>query len=222
MLGRRQARQVGTRGEMMRQELGDSFDHLRQAAGHGAGGARVLATAGWDTTRAAMAPLVDAARTGAAEALRGIEKSRESVRQAQFGPYRTQEPFRTQEMVKSMGKMKRAATAGAKAARKEAQKSQRRRKMPVLLGILAAGAAVGTIGAIVARRRNKARWEEYDQQGHGSDGVAQTLGDADLAGTAATAAGKVSESTGEAVEYARRKAGELADEATSASHNGRS
>ncbi len=158
MFGRRKARQVSTPGQMMRQELGDSIGHLREAATYGADGARVLAATGWHSTRAAAAPLAQAARIGAAEALRGIEKSRETLRQADLTPYRT-------EMVKSMKTMKRAAKAGAKAARDEVRRP-RRRRMPILLGVLAAGAVVGTVGAVLARRRSRALWEDYDQQAY--------------------------------------------------------
>lgn len=51
---------------------------------------------------------------------------------------------------------------GAANARKETQ-VHKRNKWTVVFGILAAGAAVGAAGAVVARRRrNAAQWDEYD------------------------------------------------------------
>ncbi len=79
-----------THGEMARAELGEGFGHLRRAATHAAGGVgaavgprlssamelvgpgtdrvRGVASQGWGSTVAALTPLMDAARTGAAEA----------------------------------------------------------------------------------------------------------------------------------------------------------
>ena len=40
-----------------------------------------------------------------------------------------------------------------------------RKRTTLLVGLLAAGAAAGAAGAMVARRRNRARWDEYEQRG---------------------------------------------------------
>jgi hypothetical protein len=51
---------------------------------------------------------------------------------------------------------------GAANARRE-QEMSRKNRWPVLVGLLAAGAAVGAAGAMVARRRRAAaEWEDYD------------------------------------------------------------
>jgi hypothetical protein len=52
---------------------------------------------------------------------------------------------------------------GAANARKEMRVSKKRKKWPIVVGILAAGAAAGAAGAMVARRRRAAaQWDEYD------------------------------------------------------------
>ncbi|OLB64324.1 MAG: hypothetical protein AUI10_11635 [Actinobacteria bacterium 13_2_20CM_2_72_6] len=134
----------------MRAELNEGLDHLRQAAAHAAGGmgaavgpkwdsakghlpptigkARYLAANGIDTTMAAFAPLLEAARTGAETATKKARKA---------GKY--------------------------KAGTKESGMSRKRTTM--LVGLLAAGAAAGAAGAMVARRRNRAKWDEYERQG---------------------------------------------------------
>src|SRR5436305_14925872 len=81
----------------MRAELNEGLEHLRQAAAHAAGGmgaavgpkwdsakghlppgigkARHLAASGIDTTMAAFAPLLEAARTGAVIATKNARKA---------------------------------------------------------------------------------------------------------------------------------------------------
>jgi len=147
VFGRRKAK---THGQMMRTELNEGLGHLLQAAAHAAGGmgaavgpkwdtarghlpptigkAGHLAAQGIDTTMAAFAPLLEAARTGAETATRKARKA---------GKY--------------------------KAGTKESGMSRKRTTM--LVGLLAAGAAAGAAGAMVARRRNRAKWDEYERQG---------------------------------------------------------
>lgn len=68
-----------TRGERMRAELAESWDHFLAAATHAANGVgssvgpqakrmRGLASRGWDSTSTAIAPLAAAYREGAADA----------------------------------------------------------------------------------------------------------------------------------------------------------
>jgi hypothetical protein len=147
VFGRRKAK---THGQLMRAELNEGIGHLWQAAAHAAGGmgaaigpkwhtakdhfppglgkARHLAAHGIDTTMAAFAPLLEAARTGAETATKKARKA---------GKY--------------------------KAGTKESGMSRKRTTM--LVGLLAAGAAAGAAGAMVARRRNRAKWDEYERQG---------------------------------------------------------
>jgi hypothetical protein len=146
-------RQAKTHGRLMREELGESFEHFRLAVGHATGGAANLVgsrsgsamrsvqpglrKAGRATT-ATVLPLALAAGSGVRSGLRG------SARQAE-----------------------QAARAARKGARKGKAKLMREeprmRRWPMLLGgLLAAGAVVGAAGALIARRRaNRDQWEEY-------------------------------------------------------------
>jgi hypothetical protein len=139
----------------MRTELGEGIDHLRQAATHAAGGVgatvgprlgsvmervspgadrvRDVASQGWDTTVAAVTPLMDAARSGAAEANRRTARAR-----------------------KRMTRKKRSGMSG--------------KRTGILVGLLAVGVAAGAAGALVARQRSRARWEEYESGGMSTAG----------------------------------------------------
>jgi hypothetical protein len=110
VFGRRERK---THGQLMREELSEGFGHLGQAAAHGL-----------DSTMAAFAPLLLAARTGAATV---------------------------------------TTKARIKAGKKESGMS--RRRTTLLVGLLAAGVAAGAAGAMMARRRNRAKWDEYEQRG---------------------------------------------------------
>lgn len=107
-----------THGQIARAELGESFDHFRQAATHAATGMgetlEPLAAAAAANARQAG----DAARRAKAKNLTAINKKKES--------------------------------------------RMSRKRWPMLAGLLAAGAAVGAVGALVMRRRRQHEWEEYD------------------------------------------------------------
>ncbi|GAA5189282.1 hypothetical protein GCM10023322_41820 [Rugosimonospora acidiphila] len=148
-------RQTGNHGGMMRAELGEGIDHLRQAATHAAGGVgatvgprlssamdlvgpgtervRDVASQGWETTVAALAPLMDAARLGA------IEAGSQTVRAR-----------------KMMGSNKRSRSSG--------------KRTGMLIGLLVLGAAAGAVGAMAVRRRGRDHWEEYEAGGRGMAG----------------------------------------------------
>ncbi len=100
-------RKTKTHGQLMREELSEGFGHLRQAAGHAAGGVGGTLPARLGVVMAALTPSVLAARTRAAS----------------------------------------------------------RRRTTILVGLLAAGVAAGAAGAMMARRRNQAKWDEYEQRG---------------------------------------------------------
>jgi hypothetical protein len=59
-----------------------------------------------------------------------------------------------------------AQKAGMKLGRKASRRSRRRGRM--LVGLMAAGAAVGTAGALLARRRSRAKWQEYESEAIGT------------------------------------------------------
>jgi len=129
-----------TRGELMRSELGESWDHFLAAATHAANGvgksvgprATILkgaAVRGWDSTASTLAPLAVAYREGAADATAAALKLRK----------------RSQSSKK--------------------EKSVSNRRTGMLIGLLAAGAALGAAGALVVRRRRKQEWSEYEPTG---------------------------------------------------------
>jgi hypothetical protein len=130
--GRRPAK---TRSEMFRDELGETFDHLKQAASHGA-----------DTVSTAVRPRMSAARTVAMGTAAGAMAKMAAARQ-QPGQ-RAGEAAR--KMMPMMGRKKR---------KREMARQQRSRR---LAGLLALGATVGAVGALVGRRRRQTSWETYD------------------------------------------------------------
>jgi hypothetical protein len=116
-----------THTQQLLDELGESYGHLKLAAGHLAGGAaerftprydkaRVVASRGWTSTKGAFAPLYAQMRDGAANARR-----------------------------------------------MEVEVVDKRNRWPMLMGLLATGAAVGAAGALVSRRRRAAQqWDEFE------------------------------------------------------------
>lgn len=164
VFGRKQE-QRSHRQQLM-DELVESYDHLKLAAAHVAGGtaekltptydrAQGAANRSWSTTRDAFAPLYEQMREGAANA------------------------------------------------RKEHEVQQKKKRWPVLVGLLAAGAAAGAAGAVVARRRqNAAQWDEYDPMpavtgtSYGSEanvGHKVTAGAASVADSVSSGAGKIAD-----------------------------
>jgi hypothetical protein len=162
-------RNTRTHSQQLMNELTQSYDHLKMAAGHAAGGAaematptydraRNVATRGWGTTRHVFHPLYEQIRDGAANARKGYEVPTKKSR------------------------------------------------WPMLVGLLAAGAAVGAASAIIARRRrNVSEWDEYEPRGDidsgygmgeskGSASKKLTEGAASVAGSVSAGAGKLADS----------------------------
>lgn len=131
-------RQAQTHRKQMRNELVESLNHLRLAASHGASG-----------TASYLGPRYDTARNSA----KSVGKSAApATRRANRATAAAVMPF-----VVAAGR--NARKGKAKVMRQETST----RRWPVLLGsLLAAGAAVGAAGAVIARRRaNRDQWEEY-------------------------------------------------------------
>lgn len=125
----------------MRDELGESFDHLRMAAAHAADGAS-----------GALAPRVDAAR-------QAVKPGMRKARDAAMGGMDTVLVIardRSRETGKKAGKTKHKGKA-----RMMGNEGRSRRWPMAIGGILVAGAAVGAASAMLRRRRNQQSWDEY-------------------------------------------------------------
>lgn len=200
MLGRSKA---NTHAELMRSELNDSLDHLMQAATHGAAAvgattgprwestksavaprvdqARSLANSGWGTTKAAVSPLVEAALSGAAEANKQAQKKAK----------------------KTTKKMQRKVDD-------KLHKKDTSNRKTMMVGLVVVGVAAGAGAAYVARRRSRAKWDEYDA-GFDAPGALDSAGD-----TAAGTAEKISDTAAGFKESAADKAARMADKAHNA------
>jgi hypothetical protein len=158
-------RQVKTHSQLMRDELSEGFGHLWQAAAHAAGGIGSTVGPKWDSAKGHLPRNTETMRDTAAH---GWEST-----VAAFVP------------------LMEAARTGAETATKKAQKARKkamkkesgmsRKRATILVGLLTAGAAAGAVGALIARRRNRAKWEEYEAQGmkamrSAADKTAQKVG----------------------------------------------
>jgi hypothetical protein len=138
-----------TRGQLVKAELGESYDHLMRAATHAAGGvgaavgprmsaargyvgppttkARDMASQSWEQAMGTLAPLVAAANDGARQSQAKARKMK----------------------ARNMKKLKKQSRASSST------------RWPVV-AILVTGAAVGAAGAVAMRRRRQNQWDEYD------------------------------------------------------------
>jgi hypothetical protein len=175
--------QSATRQDLASAEFVESMDHFRQAATHAAGGlgatvgpkvglgmdiardkmgsargyvgtARAYmvpgtakmtqaASRGWDTTIAFVMPLADAARVG-------------SIRAATLP-----DGIKLPSGVKVQA-MKAQAIKAQAMRKKTPPSSSSGHTATAMVSIVAAGAALGATGALVARRRNRSKWAEYE------------------------------------------------------------
>jgi hypothetical protein len=218
-------RRPRSHARLAKEELSEGLDHLMQAATHVAGGVgatmgprvsaareymtpaagkvRDTASHGWETTVAALAPLAAAAREGAKD---GSRKARKAGRKAKATGYR------------AIGKK---------------EKNMSRKRWPMLAGLLAAGAAVGAVGALVMRRR-KQQWEEYDPSRSVTSMAEETKSAVDrtadsVSSGAHSAASKISgaadtaaDKTTSAIDTATHRATSTESPATTPSYNSRS
>jgi hypothetical protein len=167
----------------MREELGEGFDHLRQAATHAAAGVgaavgprmesargyvgpgmsmvRDATQQSWDSAVTAVTPLVAAARTGAATAGEKASKkaNRASRKATKAGRKATKATKAATKAALAVG----ATKVGAKMIERKSSPPKKRGR--TLVGLLAVGAAVGAVAALLARRRDRAKWAEYESQG---------------------------------------------------------
>jgi hypothetical protein len=141
--------------------------HLWQAAGHAAGGMGEAAGPTWRMARGRMMSpgMRRMAKRPMAMGRTGMSPSvgaarRWGTRVAAMAPLAAMAP--TGGAVTN----RRANRAMTKVIMKRESKAGRRR-LGMLVGLLAAGAAAGAAGAMAARRRNRLAWEEYETHGHG-------------------------------------------------------
>jgi hypothetical protein len=144
--------QAQTRQDLARAEFGESMDHFRLAATHAAGG--IGATVG---------PRMGMARGRMGSAREYVGPGAERLRGAASQGWDTTIAFVTP--------IADAARQGAIRATKLPDAEKRRgngngngggRTSATVASIVAAGAAIGATGALVARKRNRARWAEYE------------------------------------------------------------
>jgi hypothetical protein len=163
-----------SRAAQIRGELNEGMGHLWQAAGYAAGGmgrtagpawlaARRIATrrmgmGGMGMGRMAMGRMAAMRRMGMSRTLGGAR--RWGTRVAAMTPLAAMAP--TGGALRN----RRANGAISKVIMKRKSKAGRRR-LGILVGLLAAGATAGAAGAMAARRRNRMAWEEYETHGHG-------------------------------------------------------
>jgi hypothetical protein len=138
-------RQVKTHARMMREELGVSLEHLRQAAAHAAGGTADFVAPRVDAARRSVKPRLRKARGATYAAVRPLaESTRDRARQAG----------------KIARKGKSQVSKSTKFAKRESAMTGKR--WPMLIGGMVAAGAAGVAGAVYMRRRaNRSRWEEY-------------------------------------------------------------
>jgi hypothetical protein len=214
--------------QLIMDELAESAAHLRLAAGHAAGGAqhrlgpaidmaRTAANRGMTTTRGSLSPIYDQMRgatgnrftapfrsmsTGSASgSRRGGNTGSESRRG--FGLWMRSTSSGENGSATKMGRGWNASGAGT---------DGRRRRWPMVLGIVAAGAAVGAVGAMAARRqRETAGWDEYGPSDTLDSGLGEPgFGDSE-GRRVSTARKKVAASAASVADTVSVRAGRIAD-----------
>jgi len=109
--------------------------------GPGASKLSSAASQGWDSTRAAFAPLAEAARQGSANATK----------------------LPSHHGKEHWGRKARGKETRNKVKFKAVAESEPGHRIPTgLITFLAAAAVLGATGTLVARRRNRTRWAEYE------------------------------------------------------------
>jgi len=158
------------RSTQMKSELGQSVDHFKRAAALAAQEtsatvgpkfyaardrvqpaavkARGAATGSWESTLAALAPLIAAATENVKQS--GKEAAKETKKSAKADRKNTQKSAR------------KAAKLLEKRANKAVDRKQSGGRGGKLVGLALVGAAVGAGAAFMARRRKAAQWDEYD------------------------------------------------------------
>jgi hypothetical protein len=194
VLGRRKAprsRGRPIRGHQIVDELGQSYGHLKLAAGHAATDAATALGRWRSTTSTAISPLYDQIHIGG---LREPTTER-GTSEAEATPKRHREP--TSE-----------AEATPRGFRKETRMTKRKNRWG-LIGLLAAGAALGAVGAMFARRRRAtSAWNQYAP---GVDDIGFADLHAESGGRLATTTKKVADRAAAMAETVSTQAGRIAE-----------
>jgi hypothetical protein len=128
-------RPVRTHGDLVKDELGESFDHLVQAANHAADGVGATVGPRYDAARERVAP--------AANKVKGAATTGYGTTIAVLTPL--------------------AVSAKHGAMRITGRKPEPPpKRWPRITMLVAAGVAVGALAALVLRQTRQQRWEEYD------------------------------------------------------------
>ncbi|MEV4535532.1 hypothetical protein AB0J82_17060 [Asanoa sp. NPDC049518] len=199
---------------MVRTELGDSFEHLKAAAGHAAGGVTTAVRPRVDAARDFVVPSAARARDMAGsgwETTRGTwETTRSSLR-----PLASSAGHSARDAAKAVRRPKRNGNGKSKRAEKMIEASSSRR-WPIVAAIVVAGAAFGA--AAIMRKRRQQQWDEYDpsrsldaarSSGAGGGGRGHSHGRLGDAADAARSSVRSAAATAKgAAETARSKAGQ--------------
>ncbi|MFV2107550.1 hypothetical protein [Micromonospora sp. LOL_015] len=151
------------RRDLVRAELGESLDHFMQAATHAAGGVGATVGPRIHAARDAVAPTADRVRGSASQGMTATMATLAPLAVAAADGARQARRATRKAKTKNMKNMKAAKRTAMPAMKAKLTPSKRakhsRRRWPMIVGVLAAGAAIGTIAV---RRRQAAQWEEYD------------------------------------------------------------
>jgi len=154
-------------GRNRKHQVKTHSQQMRAELGEGLGHLMAAATHGAEGVNAAVSPRLRGARVIALVPLAAV--ARAAVQSA------------------GVEAAKLGKKASAKAPKTKESKMSRKRTR-LLVGLIAAGTAAGVTGALVARRRSRARWDEYESQGRST--VATDAGTTSTMDTARDWAGR--------------------------------
>jgi hypothetical protein len=170
---------VKTRSDLVRAEFGECLDHLRQAAGHAAGGVGATVGPRVSRTRAKGQSASASAKGYVGPAYGKLSGAASQSWESMLSAYA---PLAESARQGSARAMKLDAKKNGKSNGKNKSEKDKRSRISFtanverekqshtgLYVLLATGAAVGAAGALAARRRTRAKWAEYEPSSLHSD-----------------------------------------------------
>lgn len=145
-----------TPGQLMRDELGESFDHLMRAATHAATGVGTKVGPRVEAARELVGPTADRLRR---RALTGWESAVTTLTPLVIAA--AEQARQTSEAARAAAKKRGRATKSAMKSATKRRKRMSRTRWPMIAGLLAIGAAAGAAGLMIRKRRAAQQWEEY-------------------------------------------------------------